>query len=411
MPLPGDSQTHVVVGAGQAGICAAGAMREAGFAGRIVVVGAEPHAPYERPPLSKEMLTGGPSALRPLRPACFAEEQRIELRLGARAEAIDVAAQRLELADGSAIAYDRLLLATGGQPRRLGVPGDEHVLYLRTLDDSVLLHRRLTEARHVVVIGAGVIGLEAASSARKLGREVTVLEATGSVMQRVLALELAPGVEALHQRAGVTLRFGVRVAAIERDADGLQVVLKDGGVLAADCIVAGIGLEREIALAARAGLAVDGGIIVDEFARTSADGIFAVGDVASFWYPPLQRRLRLEAWQHAQNHGIAAARAMCGIMEPYVAVPWFWTDQHGVNFQFAGLPLDADRTVVRGSVESGRCTAFHLAGERIVGATTVNQGRDMRPCLTMIQAGTTPDPAALADPAIALKTLMPRTPA
>ncbi|HJU18283.1 MAG TPA: FAD-dependent oxidoreductase [Stellaceae bacterium] len=399
--------THVVVGAGLAGASAAIAMREAGFAGRIVLVGDEPHPPYDRPPLSKEALTAETLAAPHLHPESRYGDLGIALRLGCRVDGIDAAAQRLRLADGSALPYDRLLLATGGHARRLAVPGGERVLTLRGLDDVSRLRAGLAGARRVAVVGAGVIGLEVAASARARGCDVIVLEAAAGAMRRVLPPDLAGFVEDLHRARGVELRFGVAITAIRPDGPGQCVVCADGEI-AADLVFAGIGIERAIGLAVAAGIATDGGILVDEFGRTDRPHIFAAGDVASFWHPRLGRRLLIEHWRHALAHGTAVGRAMCDVLEPYDEIPWFWTDQYGVNIQVGGLPLAGARTVLRGSLAAGHFTAFHLADDRLVGATTVDEGGNMRAALALMRLGAPVDDEALADAALPLRRLVPR---
>lgn len=284
---------NVVVGAGQAGAHAAMAMRDAGFDGRIVLLGEEPHAPYERPPLSKAALTETPA---PAPAWVFGPERYgergIDLRLGARVTRLDPASRTVTLADGEPVAFDKLLLATGGAPRRLSLPGHERVQYVRTLADAQAIRARLAPGAQVVCIGAGVIGLEVAASARKLGCAVTVLEAAGGALGRGMTPDMARWMVRLHERHGVALQFGVQLVAITADA----VVLADGTRHAADVVVAGIGIVRNTALAQAAGLEVDHGIVVDEFGRTGLEGIFAAGDVAAFWHPVLGRRLRLESW-------------------------------------------------------------------------------------------------------------------
>ncbi len=395
--------THLIVGAGQAGAYAAMAMREAGFTGRIVLIGDEPHHPHERPPLSKAMLTEAEAPA----PSHFHDsgryaERDIELRLGVAATAIDREARRVTLADGGTLPYDRLLLATGGRARRLRVPGGEAVLYLRTLDDARLLRPRLVPGARVVCVGAGVIGLEIASSARHRGCEVTVIEAGSGVMGRSLTADFARYLEGLHRKAGVTLQFGVSLRGI---ADG-QVVC-DSGAVPADLVVAGIGMERNTALAEAAGLALDGGIAVDEFGRSSDPLIYAAGDVAAFWHPVLQRRMRLESWRHAQNHGQAVGRAMAGQPAPYDEIPWFWTDQHGVNLQLAGLPELAAATVMRGSMADASFAGFHLdAEDRVVAATGINAPRDIRAAQSMIRAAKPVDPTMLADTGVPLQRIV-----
>ena len=403
-----ESEVHLVVGAGLAGASAAIAMRQAGFQGRILLAGNEPEPPYDRPPLSKEVLTSAELKLPYLHPGPLYEEQRIELLPRALVEGLDLAAGRARLGDGRALPFDRAVIATGGRPRRLAVPGGDKALYLRSLEDAKRLREALGRARRVAIIGAGVIGCEVASSARARGCEVVVLEALPGAMRRVFTPEIAEFAEALHRDNGVELRFGVVVAAIEEAAGGFRILCPGSAAVEADLVVAGIGIEREIEIAAASGIETDGGIVADEFARTSAPGIFAAGDVASFWHPRYRERLRLEHWRHAMDHGAAAGRASCGELQAYAEIPWFWTDQHGVNFQTGGMPLLGERTVLRGDPASRRFTAFHLAGDRLVAATTVNDGRNMRPALMLIRDEVPVEAAALADPGRSLRDLLRR---
>jgi NADPH-dependent 2,4-dienoyl-CoA reductase/sulfur reductase-like enzyme len=395
--------TNIIVGAGQAGAHAAIAMRDAGFTGRIVLVGDEPHHPHERPPLSKAMLT---DAVEPP-PSHFHEtarygERNVELRLGTAVESVDRTRQRVLLRDGSALPYDKLLLATGGRARRLRIPGGEAILYLRTLDDARQLRPLLVPGARVVCIGAGVIGLEIASSARQRGCEVTVIEAADTAMGRTLTPDFARYLEARHRDAGVALQFGAKMQCIE----GRRVIC-DGAAIEADLVVAGVGMERNTELAEAAGLALDGGISVDEFGRTEDTNIYAAGDVAAFWHPVLLRRMRLESWRHAQNHGIAVGRAMAGLAAPYDEIPWFWTDQHGVNLQFAGLAELAAGTVMRGTMNDTAFAGFHLdAEDRVVAATGVNAPRDIRAAQSMIRAAKPVDPVMLADVTVPLQRLV-----
>lgn len=398
----------VVIGAGQAGGHAAVAARRAGFAGRILLVGEEPVLPYERPPLSKEHLLA-PDPLPPpyLMKAERYAEHAVEPLLDVAATAIDVAARQVTLASGAALPFDRLVIATGGRARRLAIPGAEHVLTLRRWSDAAVLRQRLMAARRVVCIGAGVIGLEIASSAAALGREVTVLEATDSVMGRCLAPPEADFVQSLHREAGIRFVFGGAVAAVAPagGAAAFEAVLVDGRVLPADLLVAGIGLERNTALAVAAGLPVEGGILVDAFAETAVPGVFAAGDVTAFWHPRYERRMRLESWHHAQDHGIAAGRAAAGERQPYDAVPRFWTTQHGVDIQVVGLPAEGRERVLRGAVADRRFTALHLDAEgRVVGATIVNNAREIRPAMALIRSGARPPGSALAS--VPLQQLM-----
>ena len=398
--------THLILGAGQAGGWAAVAMRQAGFAGRVVLIGDEPHLPYERPPLSKSVLTAAeepPVAW--FHPPGRYEELGIETRLGTAAVAIDLAARRVVLADGTELGWDKLLLAMGGRARRLSVPGGERALTLRTLEDARAIRGRLDGARRVVCIGAGVIGLEIAASARARGAAVTVLEAADRPMGRAVCADGAAFVAGLHRDAGVALHFGVAVAAIEARADGTEAVIcADGAAFPADLVIAGVGMERNLALAEAACVPTDRGVLVDACAETRVPGVFAAGDLAAFPHP-LFGILRLESWRHAQNHGIAAGQAMAGAAKPYDDIPWFWTDQFGVNLQVAGLPALAARTVVR--VAGKRAfVALHLAADdRVVGVTAANAPREIRAGTALIRGGRAVDAARAADPAVALQSL------
>lgn len=402
------TETNIIIGAGQAGAWAAVAMRQAGFTGRILLIGEEAHRPYERPPLSKAVL------LAPEEPPVlyFHTEERyrelnIELMLGVAATAIDPAAKTVRLADSRVLSYDRLLLATGGRARHLPIPGGELVHYLRTLDEARALRAALPGAKRVVCIGAGVIGLEIASSAASRGAEVTVLEAAGTVMGRSLSPEGAAFVAGIHRESGVDLILGAAVSRIERNASGALVVhLGDGREIGTDLVVAGVGMTRNLELATAIGLDIDGGIVVDEFGRTGMPDIYAAGDVTAFWHPRLQRRLRLESWQHAQNQGQAAGRAMAGELKPYEDVPWFWSDQHGANIQVAGFPGEAVRTVVRPGASAATLAAFHLGADgEVIGVTAVDEPRAARAGQSMIRLAKPVDPVALVDPAVPLQKL------
>jgi 3-phenylpropionate/trans-cinnamate dioxygenase ferredoxin reductase component len=402
--------THVIVGAGQAGGWAAIAMRQAGFDGRILLIGDEAWRPYERPPLSKAVLTDETEP--PLQYFHTAEryaEQRIELLLGTRVSGIDPKAHSIELQEGTRIGYDRLLLTMGGRARHLPIHGGDKALYLRTIEDARQIRDRLSSARQVLCIGAGVIGLEIASSASARGCDVTVLEALPRAMGRSVSPEGAAFIESLHRAAGVALHFHVIVDAIEDAAAGMCVTCRGGGEFSADLVIAGVGMQRDLALAEAAGLSLEGGIVVDEFGRTSAPDIYAAGDVTAFHHPLFHRRLRLESWRHAQNHGIAVGKAMCGDTTAYDDIPWFWTDQHAVNLQVAGLPADAVRTVVRANAPPNVFTAIHLADDgSVVGVTAANNPREIRAGQALIKSRRPVSESALTDPSVPLQTLIPR---
>lgn len=400
------SETHIIIGAGQAGAWAAVGMRQAGFAGRIILIGDEPVQPYERPPLSKAVLTAAEEPP----PTYFHPKERyaeltIELLLSTRVEAIEPDSARIRLQDGRSFGYDKLLIATGGRARRLTIPGAEHALYLRTLEEARTIRAALRRAGRITCIGAGVIGLETAASAATRGATVTVLEALTAPMGRCVSPEGARFVERLHRAAGVVLRFGETVQAIETAGDGYRVLCGDGTAVEADLVLAGVGMERNVELAGEAGVALDGGIVVDAGGRTSTPGIYAAGDVAAFFHPHYGRRIRLESWRHAQNHGIAVGRAMAGDATPYDEIPWFWTDQHGVNLQVAGLAADAARTLVR-SDQARSFSAVHLGEDgTIIAVTAAANARDIRAGTALIKARARPDPARLADPSTPLQAL------
>jgi NADPH-dependent 2,4-dienoyl-CoA reductase/sulfur reductase-like enzyme len=400
--------THIVVGAGQAGAWAAVSMRQAGFDGRILLLGEEAWRPYERPPLSKAVLTQDPEP--PV--LYFHPEQRyaelgVELLLGTAVVGVEPEAHRVVLADGQSLTYDKLLLTVGGAARRLPIHGGDLALYLRTLEDARTIRARLAGAPRVLCIGAGVIGLEIASSARALGCEVTVLEALPRAMGRAVSPEGAAFIEALHRDAGVTLHFGVIVDRLAQADGGVAVTCRDGRRFEADVVVAGVGMQRNLALAEAAGLALEGAIVVDAFGRTSAPDVYAAGDVTAFPHPLFGKRLRLESWRHAQNHGIAVGKAMCGDTSPYDDVPWFWTDQHGVNLQVAGLPADAARTVVRQGGAAGSFVAVHLAEDgSVVGVTAANNPREIRAGQALIKSHKVVDAAKLPDASVPLQRLM-----
>ncbi len=401
----------VIVGAGHSGGRAAEALRAAGFGGKITLVGSESHPPYERPPLSKDLLAGKITADRTyLKPAAFYAESGIELRLGATVTEIDRAAQRLRLADGGTMPYDKLLLTTGARPRRLAIPGGEGapIFYLRDIDDAMALRQAIGAGKHLVVIGAGFIGLEGAAIARRLDCAVTVIELAATPLARVAASEIGEFFAALHRRNGVDLRTGASVTAIDAKDGKVAVATSTGEALVADAVLVGIGAVPNTELARAAGLVVDDGIVVDQFGFTADPNVFAAGDVTRHFNPLLGRSVRLEAWQNAQNQAIAVAKVMAGGETPYAELPWFWSDQYDINFQTAGAPLRWEQLVWRGRPEDGRFTLFYLDGGVPVAGATVNNARDMRFIKLLVAQGKPVDPARLGDPAVKLQDLCPR---
>ena len=399
--------TVVIVGAGQAGGWAAKTLRADGYAGRIVLVGAERHPSHERPPLSKAVLSGeaAPETTHLFKPGEHAA-LNLDFRANVRATRIDRAAKRVELSDGESVAYDKLILTTGGTARRLPVPGGDlpRVLYLRTIDDSLAIRAALGPGKRLVVIGGGWIGLEVAATARKLGTSVTVVEGLDRLCARTVPPAISAFLKTRHERAGVDIRLGAGVKAIE-DGAKLVVRLADGTALEADAIVAGIGLEPDVALAREAGLTVDNGILVDEQGRTSDPDVFAAGDCANTPLPCLGRRVRLESWANAQNQAIVAAKAALGQDARYDELPWFWSDQYDVNLQILGLPARWPEPVVRGDPASGSFSHFYLDGERIAAIVSVNAPRDLRAAKKLVQTAKPVSAASLADPAVQLQRL------
>jgi 3-phenylpropionate/trans-cinnamate dioxygenase ferredoxin reductase component len=404
----------LIVGAGQAGGRAAEALRKSGWTGRIILVGDEVEPPYERPPLSKAVLTGEKMAsVCRLLPENFYAEHGIEHIGATRVVSIDAAAHRAMLDDGRVFDYAKLILATGGRVRTLpfapiGRPG---VFYLRTIADSLALGAAFKRARRLVVIGGGFLGLEAAASARKLGLEVALIELAPHLLDRAMHHEIAHLVAAIHRRKGVEFHLGMTAAGLV-GSHGIEAVeLANRKRIAADLVLVAVGILPNVELAASAGCAVENGIMVDEFGRTSVADIYAVGDAANHPNPILGRRLRLESWQNAQNHAIAIAQGIAGTPTPYAEVPWFWSDQYEFNIQMVGAPLKTDRIVVRGDPAGGRFICFNLAGAALVGATSFNMGGETRFLRRLIERRAEIDPAQLADPTRKLRDLAAALPA
>ena len=403
----------VIVGAGEAGTRAAFALREAGCEGPVTLIGEEPHLPYERPPLSKEGLVAERLAAKLIADDARLAAAGIEHRRGLRVAAIDRNRRRVVAEGGEELGYDRLLLATGATPRRLIRDGADipHVAYLRSYDDAARLRSRLGPGARLIVIGGGFIGLELAASARALGADATVIEMLPRLLARAVPAEIAAVVAGRHATAGTTVVTGAAIETIETAPDAVRVMLGDGRRIEGDLLVAGIGAVPSTALAAAAGLAIDNGIAVDDRLATADPNIFAAGDCCSF---PLAvyggRRVRLESWRCAQDHGNTAARTMLGGAEPHAAVPWFWSDQYDLTLQIAGL-ADMGRATVRRDLGDGAFILFHLADDgRLVAASGIGAGnavgRDIRIAEMLIGRGARPNPAVLGHPETRLKALL-----
>jgi 3-phenylpropionate/trans-cinnamate dioxygenase ferredoxin reductase component len=397
--------TLAVVGAGLAGAKAAEAAREAGFDGRIVVVGDEPTAPYERPPLSKDILRGEaePGSSRVHDPG-FYDEHAIEL-VTDPVTALDPMRRSLELATGAQLDFDTAVLATGATPRRLGVPGSDlaGVHHLRTVDDAVHLREAIRSAGRVAVIGAGWIGSEVAASARQMGADVVLIDPAPVPLRRVLGDEIGAVFRELHADHGVELRLGCGVDRLEGTSGVASVVLSDGRAEPADVVVAGIGVVPRTELAdAALGLRVDEGIVVDERLETNIAGIYASGDVASAWHPHYRRHLRVEHWANALNQGITAGRNAAGGREAYDRLPYFFSDQFDLGLEYVGHHEADDALVVRGDLAGRRFIAFWHRDGAVTAAMSVNVWDVVDDLKALITDRRPVDPALLADPEVDL---------
>jgi 3-phenylpropionate/trans-cinnamate dioxygenase ferredoxin reductase component len=402
--------TFVIVGAALAGAKTAEALREEGFGGQIVLIGAERHHPYDRPPLSKEYLQGaaGRETIFVHEDGWYAEHA-VDLRLGTTVTGVDRGSRQVTLAGGERLGYDKLLLATGSVPRRLPVPGADAdgVLYLRTADDSDRLREVLGTASRVAVVGAGWIGLEVTAAARNAGVDVTVVEEAELPLLRVLGPEVARVFLALHREHGVEFRFGARVAEIVGSGGrATGVRLADGTEIGADAVVVGIGAAPAIELAEAAGLEVlGGGVVTDAALRTSDPDIFAAGDIARAYHPVLRRPVRVEHWANALNQPATAARAMLGREAAYDRLPFLFTDQYDLGMEYAGYaePGDYDRVVFRGDIRKREFLAFWLSGELLLAGMNVNIWDVSEQIQRLISAGEPVDPQRLADQAVPLE--------
>jgi 3-phenylpropionate/trans-cinnamate dioxygenase ferredoxin reductase component len=403
------SQTFVIVGASLAGAKAAEALRDQGFDGQILLIGEEQHLPYERPALSKDYLLGKAE-----RDTVFVhdqewyQQQKVDLRLGSPATAIDRADRRIQLADGAWLGYDKLLLTTGSAPRRLaGVNG---VRYLRTIDDSDRLKEILGSASHLAVIGAGWIGLEVAAAACQAGLQVTVLETQELPLIRVLGPQMAQVFADLHKSAGVNLRLGVRIEEILDDGNdnAAGVRLDDGSRIGADAVLAGIGATPRTGLARLAELEVKDGIVTTAGLRTSDPDIFAAGDVASAFHPVLGEHVRVEHWANALKQPAVAAAAMLGQEASYQELPYFYTDQYDLGMEYVGhVSGGYDQVVVRGDLEAREFIAFWLSEGRVKAGMNVNIWDVTDSIAALIRSGHPVATDALADPGTALDDLVP----
>ena len=403
--------SFVIVGGGMAGALAAQTLREEGFDGKITMLGQEPNAPYERPPLSKDYLQG--KAERDsifVHPQPWYAEHAVELSLGSAVTSLDPASRTVITTNGDQLRYDKLLLATGSKPRHLDVPGADldGVYYLRNVEDSDRLKIKFAEAKQVVIIGAGWIGLETAAAARAAGLDVTLLVSGDLPLEHVLGPEVAPIFDELHRSHGVDLRY--RTAAVELTGSHETVtgiMLSAGSRIDADMIIVGVGVAPRTELAAAAGLKIDNGIVVDEHLRTSDPDIFAAGDIAQTYSPRLGRHIRVEHWANARRQGAVAAKAMLGQDAVDVRPSYFFTDQYDLSMEYTGDigPAGYDRVIFRRHTDSNEMIVFWLYEQRIQAGMNINIWDVADDIDRLIQSARPINADDLGNPAIPLATL------
>jgi 3-phenylpropionate/trans-cinnamate dioxygenase ferredoxin reductase subunit len=407
-----NKRSFIVVGGGLAGAIAAQTLREEGFDGRITLIGQEPNAPYERPPLSKDYLQGKTERdTIYVNPKAWYDEHEVELRLSDAVTSLDPAARTVINASGAQLRYDKLLLATGSKPRRLDVPGADldGVHYLRNVEDSDRIKIEFARVKRVVIIGAGWIGLETAAAARAAGLEVTLLVSGDMPLQRVLGPEVAPVFAELHGSHGVDLRYRTTAAELTGSRGAVTgVILRDGTKIDADMVIVGVGAVPRTELGAAAGLKIDNGIVVDEHLRTSDPDIFAAGDIAHAYNPRLGRHIRVEHWANAKRQGVAAAKAMLGQNALDLRPSYFFTDQYDLSMEYTGDigPAGYDEVIFRRYAEPGQMIVFWLYEQRIQAGMNINIWDVAEDIDRLIQSPRPINEDDLADPAIPLANLL-----
>ena len=402
------STTFVIIGASLAGGTAAATLRQEGFDGDLILIGEEQHPPYERPPLSKQYLRGEVAREKTfLRPSGFFASHNIQTMIGISARRVEPKKKFVELANGVPVAYDKLLIATGGRNRRPPIPGIDlpGVYELRTLNDADRIRAAAREGKRVVVVGMGFIGSEVAASLRTLGLKVTVVESKGAPLGGLLGDEVSSLIETVHRENGVDMHFGDIVASFEGSNHVERVITRGGLRLECDFAVIGVGIEPVTDIVRDTEMNLENGIIVDEYCRTSIEDIFAAGDVASHFHPLTGRHIRVEHWQNAIRQGVAAAKSMLGRGTPYAEVHWFWSDQYDINIQYAGFHVEADRVVMRGKPEERRFIMFRLKDGILVAAVAINRARDLNRSIPLISSRQQLDVSSLADETVDLRTL------
>jgi 3-phenylpropionate/trans-cinnamate dioxygenase ferredoxin reductase subunit len=400
-------QTFVIVGAGLAGAKAAETLREEGFDGRLILIGDEPDRPYERPPLSKEYLRREADEKPFVHDEGFYDEREIELWSSTHVTAIEPDSTELVLEDGRRQGYDRLLVATGAEPRRLDVPGAdlEGVHDLRTVADSEWIGERIESGGHLVVVGSGWIGAEVAASARQKGCEVTMLEMASLPLERVLGPEVGTIYRDIHRDHGVEFVPETTVERFEGTDAVERVITRDGAEIEVSFVVIGVGVVPRTGLLEAAGANADNGILVDEALRTSLPGVFAAGDIANARHPLFDRHIRIEHWANALNQGPAAARAMLGQEVSYDEIPYFFSDQYETGMEYGGYATEWDEVVFRRDVEAREFIAFWVKDERVLAGMNMNVWDVNESIRDLIRSGERVDRKRLIDPDVPLEEL------
>lgn len=399
----------VIIGTGQAGFQTAASLRERGYEEAITLIGEEPYIPYQRPPLSKGFPLGTQDLESiELRPRNFYPDHRIELLAGERVTAIDRAARQVSLKSGSSVSYEKLVLAVGARNRTLLVKGSEldGVLYLRSLDEATVIKERMMDAREIVVIGGGFIGLELAAVACTLGKSVTVLEALPRLMSRVVAPVISEFYQGLHTSKGVRVVCNASVSEIKGSAGKVESVILDNGIFyPAELVLVGVGVVPNVELARDAGLRITNGIAVNELLHTDDENIFAIGDCAEHPCVFAEERIRLESVQNAADQGQCVAETITGERASYRALPWFWTDQFEIKLQMAGVSQRHDRIVTRGSAENRKLSVFYFREGRLVAIDSINRPLDHMMGRKLIATGVRLTPEQAGDESVDLKKL------
>lgn len=396
----------VIIGCGQAGGQAAASLRQEKYEGPITMIGQEPYIPYQRPPLSKQYLSGEQEKEKlSLRQESFYSEKEINLKLETSVLSLDPHKKELQLENDETVTYDKLLIATGGRPRKLEVDGHtlKGIHYLRNIDDVDAIKTQMSTSQNLVIVGGGYIGLEVASVAIKRGLTVSVLEMESRILERVTTEEMSAFYHQLHTDEGVNILTSTQAKAFKGSETVESVVCGDHEI-PADLVIVGIGILPNTEMAEAAGLETNNGLVVDEHCRTSNEHIFAAGDCTNHPNPILNRRLRLESVPNAMEQGRVAASNMLGGSKSYASMPWFWSDQYEHKLQMVGFSKDSDQSIVRGDMESKSFTVFYLKDDSIIAADSVNNPKEFMASKQLV--GKKASIEALADTSIELKTLI-----